>query len=84
VLAIDNVNGGTLGDLIKSKNLIKQTLSEEECSKAIKGILLGLQHIHSLNFVHRDLKPSNVVIEDVTNLETIKLVDFGLAVKFQA
>jgi serine/threonine protein kinase len=57
-------------------------LSEDECAKAIRGILLGLKHIHSLDYVHRDLKPSNVVIDDINNLETVKLVDFGLAIKF--
>lgn len=30
------------------------------------------------------MKPSNVVIDDLTNLETIKLVDFGLAVKYHS
>jgi maternal embryonic leucine zipper kinase len=82
VLAIENVNGGTIGDLIKKKNREGIRLTEEECAKAMKGILLGLKHIHSFDYVHRDLKPSNVVIEDVNNLETIKLVDFGLAIKF--
>jgi len=65
-------------------NQITKGLSEEECSKTIKGILLGLKHIHSLDYVHRDLKPSNVVIDDINNLETAKLVDFGLAIKFQS
>ena len=31
--------------------------------------------------VHRDLKPSNVVISDPQKLETVKIVDFGLAIK---
>jgi serine/threonine protein kinase len=47
VLAIENVKGGTLGDLIKKRSTDNQPLTEEECSKAIKGILLGLKHIHS-------------------------------------
>lgn len=34
--------------------------------------------------MHRDLKPSNVVISDIQKLDEIKLVDFGLAVKYQA
>jgi cyclin-dependent kinase-like len=33
--------------------------------------------------VHRDLKPSNVVISDPQKLETVKIVDFGLAIKVQ-
>ena len=58
-------------------------LNEEECAKAVKGILQGLKHIHTMDLVHRDLKPSNVVIDDINNLDTVKLVDFGLAIKFQ-
>jgi serine/threonine protein kinase len=34
--------------------------------------------------VHRDLKPSNIVISDISNLETVKIVDFGIAIKYQA
>ncbi len=34
--------------------------------------------------MHRDLKPSNIVIDDIGNLETVKIVDFGLAIKFQS
>jgi serine/threonine protein kinase len=48
----------------------------------VKGILQGLKHIHGQEYVHRDLKPSNVVIDDLNNLETVKIVDFGLAIKF--
>ena len=56
-------------------------MNEEDCAKIIKGILYGLQHIHSFDYVHRDIKPSNVVIDDVSDLETVKIVDFGLAIK---
>ncbi|CDW82180.1 protein kinase domain containing protein [Stylonychia lemnae] len=99
VLQIENAKGGTIAELIKKrhhpaqsnetidKNIMKQQqkgLSEDECAKVIRGILLGLKHIHALDFVHRDLKPSNVVIDDINNLESVKLVDFGLAIKFQS
>lgn len=30
------------------------------------------------------MKPSNVVIADINNLESVKLVDFGLAIKYQS
>lgn len=82
MLAIENARGGTLADLIKKRNTEGKPLTEEECSKAIKGVLNGLKHIHSLDLVHRDLKPSNIVIDDLNNLESVKLVDFGLAIKF--
>ncbi len=37
-----------------------------------------------MDLVHRDLKPSNIVIERVTDLESIKIVDFGLAVSIKS
>jgi serine/threonine protein kinase len=57
-------------------------LTDEECALLTKGILLGLRHIHKNDIVHRDLKPSNIVIADNNNLESVKLVDFGLAIKY--
>ncbi len=96
-MAIENASGGTLADLIKrrcgtnsiinsgpeneKKSTENQTLSEDDCAKIIRGILQGLQHIHSFDYVHRDIKPSNVVIDDINDLQTVKIVDFGLAIK---
>lgn len=83
-MAIENASGGTLADLIKrrcgtnslnnsetendKKNAGNSSLSEDDCAKIIKGILQGLQHIHSFDYVHRDIKPSNVVIDDINDL----------------
>lgn len=85
MLAIENARGGTLADLIKRRysGASPIGISEEDCAKIIKGILQGLKSIHSQDFLHRDLKPSNVVVDDINNLESVKLVDFGLAIKFQ-
>ena len=41
-----------------------------------------MKHLHRHDFVHRDLKPSNVVLTDADKLDKVKLVDFGLAVKY--
>ena len=65
----------------QTSTLPSHILTDEECAKVIRGILLGVKHIHSFDFVHRDLKPTNVVIDDPFNLETVKIVDFGLAIK---
>lgn len=82
VLAIENGKGGTLYDLMKTRRKEGNPLSDQECSVIIKGIFEGLYHIHKLDFVHRDIKPNNIVIGDTRNLETVKLVDFGLAIKY--
>lgn len=47
----------------------------------MKGIFQGLKYLHSLDYIHWDIKPSNVVIDDITDLNTVKIVDFGLAIK---
>jgi calcium-dependent protein kinase len=37
--------------------------------------------MHKKNMIHRDIKPSNVVIKDPSDMSSLKLIDFGLAVK---
>ena len=49
----------------------------------VKGVLNAVSHITRFNMIHRDIKPSNIVIEDPNNLETVKLVDFGLSLHCQ-
>lgn len=39
-------------------------------------VALGMQHLHSKNFLHHDLKPSNVLLDKTLNA---KLADFGLS-----
>ena len=45
-------------------------------SHLIKGVLLGLEHLHLRDIVHRDLKPDNLLL----CADGIKLADFGLSV----
>lgn len=58
-----------------------KALSEENCSKIMKGIFQGLLYLHDQkNIIHRDLKPGNILIGSYKDLTKIKLIDFGLAV----
>lgn len=45
----------------------------------MKRILAGLNHIHSLGIIHRDIKMDNVMIEDIEDLKSIKIIDFGFS-----
>lgn len=57
-------------------------LTEDECSKIMKGILQGLTYLHDQKkIIHRDLKPGNVLIGSYKDLTDTKLIDFGLAVE---
>ena len=37
----------------------------------------------SQDLVHRDMKPSNLVIDDLRDLRTVRIADFGLAVRLK-
>lgn len=89
-MGIEIADGGTLGNLFKQTRKIhgeRAYFKDDTCAAMIKGILSGLKHLHERDYVHRDLKPSNCVINDLKCLDqvdNIKLVDFGLAVKYEA
>jgi eukaryotic-like serine/threonine-protein kinase len=44
----------------------------------MRGVLRGLEQLHSLGFLHFDLKPGNVMID---RLGSVKIIDFGRAVR---
>ncbi len=86
--------GGRLTDLIKQKFDQCQRFSDKEASSLLKGILNAVAYIHEKGIVHRDLKPGklmisltdhshleNILIEDTSDLTTVKIADFGLSAK---
>lgn len=68
---------------MRDRKLQNKPFTELESSKVIKGILKAISHITRFNMIHRDIKPSNIVIEDPEDLETVKLLDFGLSLHCQ-
>ena len=62
--------------LIKFISKVKREnrFSEPLIVNWIQQICLGIQHLHSHNFLHRDLKPENIL---VTKDEVLKISDFG-------
>ncbi len=75
VMLMELVPGRSIADVIKDVG----KFSEPVVRRYAKQMLLGLQHMHSLNCVHRDIKGQNILI---TTSATIKLADFGGA-RFQ-
>lgn len=71
-LVMERVRSATLEDLISAP----QGLDLNKAHSIMAQILQGLACIHKVGIVHRDLKPANVML---TETETVKLTDFGIA-----
>ncbi|XP_034457096.1 death-associated protein kinase 2 isoform X1 [Hippoglossus hippoglossus] len=80
VLILELVSGGELFDFIAEK----ENLLESEAIEFMKQILEGLGFMHSKQIAHFDLKPENIMLSNkVSPNPNIKLIDFGLAHRFQ-
>jgi serine/threonine protein kinase len=77
-MGMEMLRGGSLQSLIKSKFTKNLKFSDKEASRLMKGILAGVQYIHANDIIHRDLKPQNILIGNLKDLTTVKLIDFGL------
>jgi serine/threonine protein kinase len=77
-MGMDYLPGGSLWSYIKAKFQKKKKFSDQEASDLMRGILAAVSYIHERNIMHRDLKPQNILVDDVNDLSTVKLIDFGL------
>jgi Nif-specific regulatory protein len=50
--------------------------------EAFVQILMALDYIHAAGVIHFDIKPTNILLHDVGGHPRVKLVDFGLAVRW--
>ena len=70
-MIIDYCPGGDL-----NYHIIQNLFEEDEAKFFIAELILGIEHLHSLDIIYRDLKPENILIAKDGH---IKLADFGLA-----
>lgn len=79
-MAVEYVEGRTLGELIKWE----APLPEKKVREIISQVLSALSFAHSHGIVHRDLKPDNILLfrtppEEGHVEEVVKVLDFGIA-----
>ncbi|TSN21172.1 Death-associated protein kinase 3 [Bagarius yarrelli] len=81
VLVVELIRGGELFDFIAAK----ENLTENEAIDFLKQILKGVGFMHSKQIAHFDLKPENIMLSDKNEEHPeIKIIDFGLAHRFDA
>jgi len=71
-LVFEYVDRTVLDELERSPNGLSETFT----CKIIYQVLLGVDYMHSLNFIHRDIKPENILI---SKSGVVKICDFGFA-----
>ena len=75
LIKMEYIKYGSLKQWIKKKDKI----SEEEASIILKKILSAIEYLHSKQICHRDIKPENIMLSEENDLNSIKIIDFGLS-----
>ncbi|CAD8100811.1 unnamed protein product [Paramecium primaurelia] len=73
-IVMEFMEGKSLRELLREK-----TFNDEEIIIILKQLLNCINYIHKEGYVYRDLKQENVLFAEYGNLNTLKLIDFGLA-----
>lgn len=74
-LVMENVSGGSLHSLLKSRP--NRQLKDWEAKKLFSQIASAIKYWHSKNITHRDIKLENVLLDE--SKEKVKLIDFGFS-----
>ena len=76
-IKMEYLKNGTLKEWMTRQNRI----TEENSSLIIRKILSAVAYLHSNQICHRDIKPENIMLSRENDLNSIKLIDFGLSVE---
>mmetsp|Transcript_11825 Transcript_11825/g.25577 ORF Transcript_11825/g.25577 Transcript_11825/m.25577 type:complete len:443 (+) Transcript_11825:108-1436(+) len=69
----------TGGELMKRLGETARVYSEATVLHYVRTMLDAIDYMHKKNCAHRDLKPENVLLSDMSEDATIKIVDLGLS-----
>ena len=78
-LVTEVCDGGELFYMIVEKKF----LSEAQTAIIMRQIFSAIAYLHTHNICHRDLKPENILLKEKDNIQSIKLIDFGIAKVFK-
>ncbi|CAD8116732.1 unnamed protein product [Paramecium sonneborni] len=75
-LILEYLEGKSLDEIFQYQ---QSNFEQEQIQIIIKLILQAIDYMHSEGVMHRDLKPENIMFKQTNNLQSLKIVDFGLA-----
>ena len=73
IIVSEYADGGSLNGWLKANG--GKAPTEEKALEMMRGILLGIEHLHSRSVVHRDLKPDNILLQGGFP----RITDFGIS-----
>ena len=77
-IVMEHCQGGELFDEI----IRQKQFTEYQTAQIVKQVLGCIIYLHGIGVAHRDIKPENLLLEEKSDLLTIKLIDFGVATRF--
>ena len=77
LIKMEYIKYGTLSKWMKNHHKI----SETDASIILKKVISAVEYLHSKQICHRDIKPENIMISKENDLNSIKIIDFGLSVQ---
>ncbi|CAD8134409.1 unnamed protein product [Paramecium octaurelia] len=80
-IIMDYCEGGELVERIQKS---QKNLSEGQVQNIIFKICSAIMYIHEQGIIHRDIKPENILFSTKDPNAEPKLIDFGLAIKFDS
>ncbi|CAE7356833.1 CPK2 [Symbiodinium necroappetens] len=78
-VVMDLCRGGELFEMINEMD----RLSESDTAVIAKQLLGGIDYMHSKGVMHRDIKAENVLLTEWSPTAVVKIIDFGIAARFQ-
>ena len=78
-MVMDYLEGGDLIKFICDQEPMTN-VPEKTIAKIIYRIGKAIQYLHNYGMVHRDLKPENIVFGKNNDINSLKIIDFGLTV----
>ncbi len=74
-LVMDYIDGESLSNVVKADGALQAT----RALHLFQQICEALVHAHEKGVIHRDVKPANVIVSKLNDVETARIVDFGIA-----
>lgn len=71
------------GGEVFAKIVELKRFSEKNAVGLGKQMLAAMDHIHGLNIAHRDIKAENFMLAEPCITGVVKMIDFGMATKFE-